>query len=145
MKDWSTLQKGDILYLLVPISTYNTDGTQITKYVYQESSVINVHQYENHINIRFKYTDSTGKRRRIELTVNKLKFNNEYVSSDKRTGWASNYNPSYGDLIVTYINKEILNNVYSQIIKQEINKYEENIENIKKITRQLKNIQYDSF
>lgn len=145
MKDWSTLQKGDILYLLVPTITYNTDGPQITKYVYQESSVINVHQYENHINIRFKYTDSTGKRRRIELTVNKLKFNNEYVSSDKRTGWASNYNPSYGDLIVTYINKEILNNVYSQIISKEINKYEENIENIKKITRQLKNIQYDSF
>lgn len=145
MKDWSTLQKGDILYLLVPTITYNTDGSQITKYVYQESSVINVHQYENHINIRFKYTDSTGKRRRIELTVNKLKFNNEYVSSDKRTGWASNYNPSYGDLIVTYINKEILNNVYSQIIKQEINKYEEIIENNKKITRQLKSIQYDSF
>ena len=145
MKDWSTLQKGDILYLLVPTITYNTDDSQITKYVYQESSVINVHQYENHINIRFKYTDSNGKRRRIELTVNKLKFNNEYVSSDKRTGWASNYNPSYGDLIVTYINKEILNNVYSQIIKQEINKYEENIENIKKITRQLKNIQYDNF
>ena len=145
MKDWSTLQKGDILYLLVPTITYNTDGPQITKYVYQESSVINVHQYENHINIRFKYTDSTGKRRRIELTVNKLKFNNEYVSSDKRTGWASNYNPSYGDLIVTYINKEILNNVYSQIIVKEINKYEENIENIKKITRQLKSIQYDSF
>lgn len=145
MKDWSTLQKGDILYLLVPTITYNTDGSQITKYVYQESSVINVHQYENHINIRFKYTDSNGKRRRIELTVNKLKFNNEYVSSDKRTGWASNYNPSYGDLIVTYINKEILNNIYSQIIVKEINKYEENIENIKKITRQLKNIQYDSF
>lgn len=145
MKDWSTLQKGDILYLLVPTITYNTDGSQITKYVYQESSVINVHQYENHINIRFKYTDSNGKRRRIELTVNKLKFNNEYVSSDKRTGWASNYNPSYGDLIVTYINKEILNNVYSQIIVKEINKYEENIENIKKITRQLKSIQYDSF
>ena len=145
MKDWSTLQKGDILYLLVPTITYNTDGSQITKYVYQESSVINVHQYENHINIRFKYTDSKGKRRRIELTVNKLKFNNKYVSSDKRTGWASNYNPSYGDLIVTYINKEILNNVYSQIIVKEINKYEENIENIKKITRQLKNIQYDSF
>lgn len=145
MKDWSTLQKGDILYLLVPTITYNTDGPQITKYVYQESSVINVHQYENHINIRFKYTDSTGKRRRIELTVNKLKFNNECVSSDKRTGWASNYNPSYGDLIVTYINKEILNNVYLQIIAKEINKYEENIENIKKITRQLKNIQYDSF
>ena len=58
MKNWSTLQKGDKLYLLVPISTYNTDGTQITKYVYQESSVINVHQYENHINIRFKYTDA---------------------------------------------------------------------------------------
>lgn len=145
MKDWSTLQKGDILYLLVPTITYNTDGSQITKYVYQESSVINVHQYENHINIRFKYTDSNGKRRRIELTVNKLKFNNKYVSSDKRTGWASNYNPSYGDLIVTYINKEILNNVYSQIIKQEINKYEEIIENNKKITRQLKSIQYDSF
>ena len=145
MKDWSTLQKGDILYLLVPTITYNTDGPQITKYVYQESSVINVHQYENHINIRFKYTDSIGKRRRIELTVNKLKFNNECVSSDKRTGWASNYNPSYGDLIVTYINKEILNNVYLQIIAKEINKYEENIENIKKITRQLKSIQYDSF
>ena len=145
MKDWSTLQKGDILYLLVPTITYNTDGPQITKYVYQESSVINVHQYENHINIRFKYTDSNGKRRRIELTVNKLKFNNEYVSSDKRTGWASNYNPSYGDLIVTYINKEILNNVYSQIIAKKINKYEEIIENNKKITRQLKNIQYDSF
>ena len=145
MKDWSTLQKGDTLYLLVPTITYNADGPQITKYVYQESLVINVHQYENHINIRFKYTDSTGKRRRIELTVNKLKFNNECVSSDKRTGWASNYTPLYGDLIVTYINKEILNNVYSQIIAKEINKYEENIENIKKITRQLKSIQYDSF
>lgn len=145
MKDWSTLQKGDILYLLVPTITYNTDGSQITKYVYQESSVINVHQYENHINIRFKYTDSNGKRRRIELSVNKLKFNNECVSSDKRTGWASNYTPLYGDLLVTYINKEKLNNIYSQIIVKEINKYEENIENIKKITRQLKNIQYDSF
>ena len=145
MKDWSTLQKGDILYLLVPTITYNTEGPQITKYVYQESSVINVHQYENHINIRFKYTESNGKRRRIELSVNKLKFNNECVSSDKRTGWASNYTPLYGDLIVTYINKENLNNIYSQIVKQEINKYEEIIENNKKITRQLKNIQYDSF
>ena len=42
-------------------------------------------------------------------------------------------------------NKEKLNNIYAQIVKQEINKYEEIIENNKKITRQLKSIQYDSF
>ena len=137
-KDWSTIQKGDKLYLLVPF--YN-DG--MVKYNYQESSVINVHYYDNHINIRFKYSDINGKRHRIGLSVNKTKFDQKCVTTDKRTGWATIYKPIYGDLFVTYIDKEELNNVYLEAIKKEIDKYDKIISDAQNMVGYLRNIQYD--
>ena len=57
-KDWSTLEKGDKLYLLVPIHIKDDNTEQdILCYEYQESSVINIHQYYNTVHIRFKYTN----------------------------------------------------------------------------------------
>ena len=86
MNDWSTLKKGDKLYLLIPyysflfINKEDEDFNEIV-YHYQESQVINVHHYDWCVNIRFKYTDQNGKRQRVELCVNKYKFSEDAVSS----------------------------------------------------------------
>ena len=122
-KNWSTLEKGDKLYLMVPYIDNNINN--IIKYEFQKSQVINVHSYEWGTNIRFKYTDKyCNKRRRIELRVNKYKYNLEYVSSNKETGWAKNNDNQYGDLIVTYINPEILYKAYLDLIDAKIKEQE---------------------
>ena len=118
MKTWNTLEKGDKLYLLVP---YWNNERNILVYEHQDSEVINVHNYDNVTNIRLKYTvKHTGKRLRINLCVNKLKYNQKYVSTNKETGYARDYNIKYGDCIVTFYNSEILHQVYLKLIDEHI-------------------------
>ena len=143
MKDWTTLKKDDILYLLVPVKTICGNDMNFIKYEYQESKVINIHQYENLVNVRFKYTGTNGKRFRVELAINKYKYNSACVANDKRTGYAANYKPKYGDLIVSYISRDEVNNMYKEIIQNEIIKYEQLVELQRKTINQLKTIQYN--
>jgi len=141
MKDWTTLKKDDVLHLLVP-KEFSTDDLKYIKYEYQESKVINVHYYENLINVRFKYTGNDGKRHRVELSINKSKYNESCLASDKKTSWVAHYNPKYGDILVSYVSKEELNKVYSESIQNEIKKYESLIESQRKIVNQLRSLQY---
>lgn len=118
MKTWDQLQKGDKLYLLIP---YWNDERNILMYEYQDSEVINVHNYDNVVNIRLKYTSRhTGKRLRINLCINKLKYNQKYVSTNKETGYARDYHIKYGDCVVTFYNPEILHQVYLKLINEHI-------------------------
>lgn len=142
MKDWSTLEKGDKLFILVPF--WEGENGQNFKYVYQESQVINVHHYDWCTNIRFKYTDHCGKRRRLELGVNKLKYKNEFVSADSKTSWAREVPIKFQDLIITFIDKDKLNKAYQQIIDNEIMEVENNIDKQKKKLSSLQQMKYNT-
>lgn len=141
MKDWSTLEKGDTLHLLVPFD----DGHGSIKYLYQESQVINVHKYDWCTNVRFKYTDIGGKRRRLELGVNKTKYHYDYISADSRTSWAREVPIKYSDMIVTFKDKEYLNKAFEDIIENEIKKVEEEIDKNKKKLSELSQLKYERF
>lgn len=138
-KDWSTLKKDDKLFLMIP---YTEDG--IIKYEFQESHVINVHHYDWCINIRFKYTDrDINKRRRVEFCVNKTKYEQTYLANDKKTGWARENKIKFGDMIVTYINSELLNDAYTELIQNKISEQEALIKSQKEYLDKLKSIQYN--
>lgn len=138
-KDWSTLDKDDKLYLMIP---YEDNG--IIKYEFQESNVINIHHYDCCTNIRFKYTDkNSNKRKRIEFCVNKTKYDKTYLSKDKKTGWARENNIVFGDMIITYINPELLNDVYKELIQNKIIEQEDLIKSQKEYLEKLKYIQYN--
>ena len=126
-KNWSTLEKGDTLYLLVPYEDYG-----IIKYEFQESQVINMHTYDWCTNIRFKYTDKNiNRRRRIELCVNENKYNDNYVSYDKENKWRTLYETKWGDLIICYDSLNTINEVYKLLIQNKIKEQEALIESHK--------------
>lgn len=135
-KQWNTLKKGDKLYLLVPEVKDN-----IIYYTYQESEVIAVKKYDVITNIRFKY-NYNGKRKRVNLAINKLKYEFPYLALSKSTQWAHEYTPSYGDIIITFIGTEQLNDIYTSLIISEIEKQEQIIEEHKKILNILRTMQY---
>ena len=138
-KDWSTLEKDDKLYLMIP---YEDNG--IVKYEFQESHVINIHHYDWCTNIRFKYTDKNiNKRQRVEFCVNKTKYDKNYLAKDKKTGWARETQIQFGDMIVTYINPELLNDAYTELIQNKISEQEALIKSQKEYLEKLKSIQYN--
>ena len=138
-KDWSTLEKGDKLYLMIP---YEDDG--IIKYEFQESQVINTHQYDWCTNVRFKYTDKNiNKRRRVELCVNKYKYDQIYLACCDNTGWARDYNPKWGDLIVTFVDPFYLNEIYQRLIQNKIREQEALIESQQRFLKKIKDIQFE--
>lgn len=139
MKNWSTIEKGDKLYLLVPFG----DGQGGIKYVYQESQVINVHKYDWCTNVRFKYTDITGKRRRIELCVNKLKYDKLFVPVSTKTRWARDVPTEYGDIVITFKDEDTLQSAWGSIIRNKIDEVEKNIDEQKKILASLFQMQYE--
>lgn len=139
-KDWSTLEKDDKLFLMIP---YTEDG--IIKYEFQESHVINIHHYDWCTNIRFKYTDrNINKRRRVEFCVNKTKYDKKYLANDKKTGLARENNIVFGDMILTFINPELLNNAYKELIQNKINEQEALIKSQKEYLDKLKSIRYNN-
>jgi len=138
-KDWSTLEKNDKLFLMIP---YDDNG--IIKYEFQESYVINVHHYDWCTNIRFKYTDKNiNKRQRVEFCVNKTKYDKTYLAKDKKTGWARETQVQFGDMIITYINPELLNEAYTELIQNKISEQEALIKSQKEYLEKLKSIQYN--
>jgi len=141
MKNWSTLEKGDRLYALIPF----TDKTGNISYNLQESQVINLHQYENHVNVRIKYTDVSGKRRRIELCINRTKYELPYVSDDKLTGFVISNKIKFGDIIVTYHDLNVLDIAYKEIINDKIKEVENIINTLKQRLSYLNNKKYISF
>lgn len=138
-KNWNTLEKGDKLFLMIP---YEYNG--IIKYEFQESQIINVHHYDWCTNIRFKYTDKNiNKRRRVEFCINKTKYDKTYLANDKKTGWAREHHIIFGDMIVTYINPELLNDAYVELIQNKIAEQEALIKSQNEYLNKLKAIQYN--
>lgn len=136
-KNWATLKKGDILYLLVPI--VNENGEII--YEYQESYVINIKVNEDDIgktvSIRFKYTDGNKKRRRIEFLIYNWKINEPCIICEKHASFINNKN-WYGCLIMCHSNPEQLNEVYHFLIEYKSKEIQMLIDSQKKLLRKLK-------
>ena len=130
---WNTLKKGQGLCLLI-----FEDG----KYTYQVSKVISIKEYNSICNIRFKYTKN-GKRVRVNLAINKLKYSLPYLAVKRNTEWARDYTPVYGDMIVSFNGLDILNNIYSELITNKIKEQEEIVTKEKNILSKLYSIQYD--
>ena len=131
-KNWLELEKGDPLYVMVPIE--DEDGDII--YEYQESAVISNKPCFNYdgvvkfVNIRFKYTDKNGKRIREQICVHPY---------DSEIGNNSYYDIKYGEIYVTYINKEFIQIWIKNLINEEIEKTKENIEHQNKYINKLEN------
>lgn len=130
---WNTLKKGQGLSLLI-----FEDG----KYTYQVSEVISVKEYDSICNVRFKYTEN-GKRVRVNLAVNKLKYSLPYLAVKRNTEWARDYTPVYGDMIVSFNGLDILNNIYSELITNKIKEQEEIVVKEKDILNKLYSLQYN--
>jgi hypothetical protein len=135
-KKWNTLKKGDKLYLMIPEFKDN-----IISYSYQESEVIAIKEYNLICNLRFKYTDN-GKRKRVNLAINKLKYELPYLAVKKNTQWAREYTPAYGDIIISFTSAESLNDIYIKLVSNEIEKQEQIIEEHKKMLNILRTVQY---
>ena len=130
---WNKLKKGQGLCLLI---------FEDNKYTYQVSEVISVKEYESICNIRFKYTEN-GKRKRVNLTINKLKYDRPYLAVKRNTEWAREYTPVYGDMIVSFYGLDILNNIYSELITNKIKEQEEIVAKEKDTLSKLYSIQYN--
>lgn len=130
---WNTLKKGQGLSLLI----FKDD-----KYTYQVSEVISVKEYESICNVRFKYTEN-GKRIRVNLAINKLKYNLSYLAVKRNTEWARDYIPVYGDMIVSFNGLDILNNIYSELITNKIKEQEKIVAKEKDTLNKLYSLQYN--
>ena len=133
--NWSELQNGDKLYLLVPMM-----DEHCIIYKYQESQVINlkVHPKYKSVSIRFKYTDVRGKRMRIETEVCHSEIEKDYLVVGQRYS-AFKEESLYGHIIVVHDNPEQLDNIHNLMINNEINKLQNKIDEFKKNISYLEN------
>ena len=133
--NWSELQKGDKLYLLVPMMYEHC-----IIYKYQESQIINIkiHPRYKSVSIRFKYTDVRGKRMRIETEVCHSEIEKDYLVVGQRYS-AFKEESLYGHIIMVHDNPEQLDNIHNLMINNEINKLQNKIDEFKKNISYLEN------
>lgn len=138
--NWDELQKGDKLYLLVPMM-----GEHCIIYKYQESQVINlkIHSKYKSVSIRFKYTDAKGKRIRIETEIRQAEIEKDYLVVGQRYS-SFNDEPIYGKIIIVHDNPEQLDNIHHRIIHNEIEKLQVKIDEFRKNMNYLENQKYVS-
>ena len=138
--NWAELQKGDKLYLLVPMM-----GEHCIIYKYQESQVINlkIHPKYKSVSIRFKYTDVRGKRMRIETEIRHVEIEKNYLVVGQRY---STYKEKsiYGHIIMVHDDPEQLDNIYHAIIHNEIENLQVKIDEFRKNMNYLENQKYVS-
>lgn len=134
MKNWSNLEKDDILYLYVPMADDN--GKII--YNKQESKVINSKNQDIITYIRFKYSDIRGKRHRLNLAINQLKYDLKVLAAVTATEYARDYDIKYGDFLVSYISYEELENQLSICKQKRIEYLQSKVNNINKEIETLK-------
>ena len=138
--NWAELQKGDKLYLLVPMI-----GEHCIIYKYQESQVINlkIHPKYKSVSIRFKYTDDNGKRRRIETEIRQSEIEKNYLVVGQR--YSSFKEESiYGHIIMVHNDPEQLDNIHRTIIHNEIETLQAKIDEYRKNMNYLENQKYVS-
>ena len=136
--NWNNIEKGMPLYLLVPF----TDENHNVYYEYQESEVICVKPYINRkgnvlfVNVRFKYTDQNGKRRRVNIQISDF---NKGIQDYPHNG------NQFGRIIVTFEDKVELRNKYNQMIIDEIDRLNKEIAKLKEQTSKLEKKKYADF
>ena len=136
--NWNDIEKDMPLYLLVPFSDENND----IYYEYQESKVICTKPYTDKkgnvlfVNMRFKYTDQDGKRRRINVQISDF---NKVIQEHPDSG------NQFGRIIISFENKEELRNKYNQMIADEIDRLNKEIVKLKEQTSKLEKKKYADF
>jgi len=120
---WNNLEKGKKLFLIIPF----IDNDNNIEYHYQESHIISCHEYQNLFNIRFKYTNQSNKRIRVNLYINRLKFSQNIVAVNDYTRYARGYSGKYGDILLTYISKDLLFEEFENIKKEKYCQIQEEI------------------
>lgn len=132
--DWASLKKGDTLYLGIP---YYDNNDNIIKYINQTSQVISIKEYKFIYILTFKYTNSEGKRIRINLAINKNKCSDLYLAVTRYTEYACDYKIKYGDFILTTLGSESINTFIKDLIcnkleeeKMIVNEHKANIEKL---------------
>lgn len=136
--NWNDIEKGMPLYLLVPFSDENND----IYYEYQESKVICIKPYTDKkgnvlfVNVRFKYTDQDGKRRRVNVQISDF---NKVIQEHPNSG------NQFGRIIISFENKEELRNKYNQMITDEIDRLNKEIAKLKEQTSKLEKNKYADF
>lgn len=132
--NWSNLSKGDVLYVLVG---NRLNDEQTVRYNLQKSEVINVHHYQDHCNVKFKYTNNEGKRSRCELYVSYAYDDNDYVFGFGK--WSYLGDPQF---IVTYKDPNCMKTAYKEIVNKQIDKVEEIMENYREALHMLREDKY---
>lgn len=122
VEKWSDLNPGATIYVLVG---RRLDDGSLIGYELQKSEIINIHYYQFHCNIRFKYTDTEGKRKRYELPVSYQYDNDDYVC-----GFWKGSSLKDVQFIVTYKDPKCLKKVYKDTLSKQIVKCINTIETL---------------
>lgn len=99
---WKDLKKDDSLYILV--SEINSDG--IKSYKYQTTKVISNKSYNSISKLKFKYTDETNHRRRVEIIIDN--DTDDYII----------INCFDSEIIISYVGKLVLQDFLFEKISQ---------------------------
>ena len=121
-KNWSNLKKGDRIFILVPFNRdeeIQYDSDLIKNYMcLQTTEVITIKPYMNFVNIRLKYTDAYGKRQRINVQINKNKFEDDIVSAEKTSSYAAHYPFDYGQILLTFKDRKVLIDEFTKLLEK---------------------------
>ena len=135
IKKWSELKKGELLNILVPIY----EDTNIIKYEYQQTTVINIKEAPDNlgITIKFKYTNTDGYRKRCFMFISKNRYDVSVLSVNKYHFAMKPY--KFGDILAS-IDINELKTVYKNLIDNKQKEIENFIENQKKVLYQLEEL-----